>query len=140
VRKFRRERKRIVKIAFATEDGQTISQHFGRAPYYVVLTIEDGKVVGREQREKASHGPGEHHHGAHDGAHEHSHDDEPLHNRMAASITDCAAMVVRGMGRPAYESVLQSGVRPIVTTVPSIDEAAAAYVAGTLTDHVERLH
>ena len=47
-----------MKIAAVTEDGVTISQHFGRAPYYVVLTIADGQVVAREQREKVAHGRG----------------------------------------------------------------------------------
>ena len=41
-----------IKIAAITDDGQTISQHFGRAAYYAVLTIEDGKIIAREQREK----------------------------------------------------------------------------------------
>ena len=30
-----------MKIAVITEDGSTVSQHFGRAPYYTVLTVED---------------------------------------------------------------------------------------------------
>lgn len=37
--------KRSVKIAAVSEDGVTISQHFGRAPFYVVVTVEEGKVV-----------------------------------------------------------------------------------------------
>jgi len=31
-----------MKIAVITDDGKTISQHFGRSPYYLVLTIEEG--------------------------------------------------------------------------------------------------
>ncbi len=34
-----------MKIAAVSEDGVTISQHFGRAPFYVVVTVEDGKIV-----------------------------------------------------------------------------------------------
>jgi predicted Fe-Mo cluster-binding NifX family protein len=44
-----------MKIAAITENGTTISQHFGRAPYYLVVTVEDGKVVSKEQRDKAGH-------------------------------------------------------------------------------------
>jgi hypothetical protein len=33
-----------LKIAVITEDEKNISQHFGRAPWYVVLSIEDGKT------------------------------------------------------------------------------------------------
>ena len=28
-----------IKVAFVTDDGTTISQHFGRARYYEVLTV-----------------------------------------------------------------------------------------------------
>jgi predicted Fe-Mo cluster-binding NifX family protein len=44
-----------MKIAVITDDGKTISQHFGRAPYYLVLTIEEGKIVNREMRDKMGH-------------------------------------------------------------------------------------
>ena len=33
-----------MKIAVISEDGATISQHFGMAPLYVVATVEKGKV------------------------------------------------------------------------------------------------
>jgi predicted Fe-Mo cluster-binding NifX family protein len=34
-----------MKIAAITDDGRTISQHFGRASHYMVVTIEDGKIT-----------------------------------------------------------------------------------------------
>jgi len=43
-----------VKIAIVTDDGQSISAHFGRARAYAVITVEDGVVVGREIRPKAA--------------------------------------------------------------------------------------
>jgi predicted Fe-Mo cluster-binding NifX family protein len=44
-----------MKIAVVTEDEVTISQHFGRAPYYMVYTVEGGKVTEKERRDKAGH-------------------------------------------------------------------------------------
>ena len=44
-----------MKIAAITDDGITISQHFGRAPLYVVVTLEEGKIVSKETRPKAGH-------------------------------------------------------------------------------------
>jgi hypothetical protein len=41
-----------MKIAAITDDGQTISQHFGRAAYYLVAIVEDGKVIDRQMRDK----------------------------------------------------------------------------------------
>ena len=44
-----------MKIAAISDDGVTISQHFGRAPLYVVVTVEDDKIVGKETRDKSGH-------------------------------------------------------------------------------------
>ncbi|MCK7517641.1 MAG: hypothetical protein MZV64_07950 [Ignavibacteriales bacterium] len=54
-----------INIAAVTDDGTTISQHFGRAKFYEVLFVENGKVVKRERREKLGHNnfaQEEHHH------------------------------------------------------------------------------
>jgi len=46
---------KTMKIAVITDDGKSISQHFGRAPYFAVVTIEDGKIVNHEMRNKMGH-------------------------------------------------------------------------------------
>ncbi|MEN6409046.1 MAG: cupin domain-containing protein, partial [Anaerolineaceae bacterium] len=60
-----------MKIAFITDDGKSISQHFGRASYYLVLTVEEGKIVNREMRSKLGHNQlgGEHHEESHGASH-----------------------------------------------------------------------
>lgn len=134
-----------MKIAFVTEDGKTISRHFGRAPYYMVITIEDGKITHREMREKLGHHQfagyhheeHEHHHGAGHGMGAKSHD---KHVSMAQAITDCEAVICGGMGTGAYESMRRLNIRPIVTELRDIEAAAQAYTSGTLTDHPEMLH
>ena len=124
-----------MKIAIASDDGQTISQHFGRAPYYVVVTIEGGKVTQREQRNKAAHvhAAGEPHHQQNSGGPDH-------HTMMADAIRDCQIVLARGMGRPAYLSMQAAGIQPMVTDIADIDAAVAAYIAGNMVDHTERLH
>jgi predicted Fe-Mo cluster-binding NifX family protein len=128
-----------MKIAVASDDGKTISQHFGRAPYYVVVTVEHDNIAGREQRAKAAHVHGH-------GAAEHEHDEQPHaadahhHMAMADAIRDCEAVLCRGMGWPAYDSMVAEGIKPVVTDVTDIDAAALAYANGTLIDHKERLH
>jgi predicted Fe-Mo cluster-binding NifX family protein len=59
---------------------------------------------------------------------------------MVAAISDCEVLLARGMGAGAYESMKQAGIRPVVTDLESIDDAVAALLAGTLTDHTEALH
>ena len=134
-----------MKIAAVSEDGVTISQHFGRAPFYVVVTVEDGKIVAREKRDKMGHN---HFSGE---THEESHGEDPRghgfdpaaqnrHARMVTAIADCEVLLARGMGAGAYESMKQANIRPLVTDVANIDEAVQAYLAGSLKDHVEKLH
>ena len=134
-----------MKIAAITDDGQTISQHFGRAPYYLVMTIENGQIVSREKRDKLGHA-----HFAND-PHEEDKPGQPhgfgpaaqnRHGQMAEAITDCQALLCGGMGRGAYETlrVRARNIQPIVTDMVSIDEAVRAYIAGSLVDHIERLH
>jgi predicted Fe-Mo cluster-binding NifX family protein len=134
-----------MKIAAVSEDGVTISQHFGRAPFYVVVTVEDGKIVSREQRDKLGHAhfanePHEEGHGGDPRGHGFDPAAQNRHARMAAAIADCQVLLARGMGAGAYQSMAQAGVRPIVTDIPTIDEAMQAYLAGNIEDHTERLH
>ena len=132
-----------MKIAAITEDGHTISQHFGRAPHYLVVTVEDGQIVNRELREKLGHAhfSNEPHEPETPGQpHGFSPTAQDRHARMAEAISDCEALLCRGMGMGAYESMQARGIRPVVTEIASIDEAVIAYVEGHIVDHVDRLH
>lgn len=63
-----------MKIAAVTNDGKSISAHFGRAHNYLVMTIENGQIAAQEMRDKSAC-----HHG-HDHGHEHhDHDDHDDH-------------------------------------------------------------
>ena len=133
-----------MKIALITDDEKTISQHFGRANYYVVVTIENGQIVQREMRDKLSHNhfAGEEHGHSHQADTRHGFDaaSQDRHAQMSESIADCEALLCRGMGAGAYESMKARGIRPIVTDVEAIEEAALAYSRGELRDHIEKLH
>lgn len=139
-----------MKIAFVSDDGQTISAHFGRAQYYVVVSVEDGQEVGREMRHKPGHGHGQHHdHGdghvhlhepddmhEHQHGHGHGHD----HSAMLAPIADCAVVVAGGMGTPMYADIERSGKQAILPRETSIEAALAQYVSGTLESDTRRVH
>jgi len=135
-----------MRIAAVSEDGKTISQHFGRAPFYVVVTVEDGKIVARETRDKMGHaqfaGDTHEEHGQEADPRGHGFDPaaQSRHSRMAAAIADCDVLLARGMGAGAYESMRQAGIRPILTDIPEIDEAVWAVISGEIIDHSERLH
>jgi len=131
-----------MKIAAISDDGVNISQHFGRAPLYVVVTVEENKIVGRETRPKTGHqtfaaaehplAPGERH-GYDAGS-------QTKHRSMAETIADCQVLLAGGMGWGAYESLKSYKIEPIVTDVGNIDEAVQLYLAGKLPNLMERLH
>jgi len=132
-----------MKIAAVSEDGTTISQHFGRAPFYVVVTVENNVIVSQEKRDKMGH--------AHFAGEPHAEGEDPRghgfdpaaqsrHASMAAAIADCQVLLARGMGAGAYESMRQANIQPVVTEIAAIDEAVQAYLAGELVDHTEKLH
>lgn len=133
-----------MKIAIITDDEKTISQHFGRAHHYAVLTIENGTIVQRELRDKLGHQhfANEAHDHAHEPGQRHGFDpaSQSRHEQMTEAIADCEILICRGMGAGAYESMKARGIRPIVTDVEGIDEAALACSAGNLADHIEKLH
>jgi predicted Fe-Mo cluster-binding NifX family protein len=133
-----------LKIAAITDDGKTISQHFGRASHYLVITVENGQIVTRELRDKLSHAhfanePHEHN-AEHSQPHGFSLAEHDRHARMAQAIDDCQALLCRGMGAGAYYSMQERGIRPVVTDIVTIDEAVTAYVEGTIVDHIDQLH
>ena len=132
-----------MKISVITDDGKTISQHFGRAPYFMVLTIEDGKITGREMRSKLGHDQfheKEHEERHHDAGHGLDSSSHAKHIGMADAISDCEVLICRGMGMGAYESMRQLNIKPLITDVADIDEAVMQYMDGKLADHPELLH
>lgn len=134
-----------MKIAIVTDDGKTVSQHFGRAPYYQVVTIEDGKIVSQERRSKAGHHAAGSHdchedQSCHEGKHGMDAASQAKHAGMLANILDSQVLIAGGMGYGAYESLESSGIEPIITDVESIDEAVKLYLEGKLVNLMEKLH
>jgi len=132
-----------MKIAVVTEDEATISQHFGRAPLYLVFNTENGKIIDKEKRVKMghSHFAGEEcQHSSHKVPHGYDATSQSRHTDMAQAIADCQSLIAGGMGRGAYESLKSYGIEPVVTDVTSIEEAVTRYLKGKLPNLNERLH
>jgi predicted Fe-Mo cluster-binding NifX family protein len=132
-----------MKIAAVSDDGYNISQHFGRAPYYVVLTVENGVIVNKEQRSKTGHhtfagdephkmAPGERH-GFDAGS-------QSRHASMAETIADCEVLLAGGMGWGAFESLKSYNIETVVTDVDNIYKAVELYLKGKLPNLMDRLH
>jgi hypothetical protein len=141
-----------IKIAAVFNDCQTISQHFGRTKFYTVLTIENGQIIAREQREKMGHAyfAGEYHEGEEidPRAHGFAPAAQDRHFRMAEAIRDCQFLLARGtlapalrsgasagVGSGAYYNMEQVGIHPMITDIASIDESALEAAQGIIMDH-----
>ncbi len=118
------------KIAFATDDGERLSNHFGHAPYYQVFTIEDGRVVSTEQRPKGHHG---------DEEEEHGHHSDQEHAAMFAAIQDCRTLVAGSMGRNAYRAAQSAGLN-VILTAGTVQSALQSFLEGTLKHNPRRVH
>jgi len=130
-----------MKIAVVTDDHQTISAHFGRAVYYEVFTITDGKITKREALMKPSHNQfANEPHDEPGFAHGKGPAAQNRHVRMFEPIRDCQVLMARGMGQGAHDNLMQAGIQPILTDIQEIEAAIKAYLDGQLLDHPERLH
>lgn len=117
-----------MKIAVASEDGVSISQHFGRSRCFLVFETEGGQVRGRSVRDNTftAHARGECQEGV-----EHTH--HHSHGAIVDALRDCAAVLCYGMGWRAAEDLKQNGIQAfLLPSEMSPEEAVQKYLAGDL--------
>jgi predicted DNA-binding protein (UPF0251 family)/predicted Fe-Mo cluster-binding NifX family protein len=131
-----------MKIAVISDDGVSVSQHFGRAPWYLVFNVENGKITGTERRPKMGHHDfaSQESNSAEGTPHGYDRESQQRHTGMAGAILDCRALIVGGMGMGAYESIRSFNIEVVVTDVRGAEEAVKLYVQGKLPNLMERLH
>jgi len=136
-----------MKIAVVTDDGATVSQHFGRARFYAVLSVEGERVVGREMIDRGDTVlPANEEHEARQGlagdldCHGTGTAAAAWHLRMVQPVADCQVLLARGMSWSARECLTGAGIRPILTDIDDLEQAVQAYLGGSIVDHVEMLH
>jgi predicted Fe-Mo cluster-binding NifX family protein len=136
-----------MKIAVVTDDGVSVAQHFGRARYYQVFTVDQGIVSSTELRDRT--GTLHHHKSGH---HDHDHNNhnqshhgagaaaEDRHAGMISQITDVDILLAGGMGQGARSALGEAGIRVVATDSPETIAAVTAYLDGTLQHREERFH
>lgn len=129
-----------IKVAVVSDDGETVSQHFGRARYFAIFEIDDGKITGKEIRNKAGHHTfAESGHLDSLGRHGYEPHSQDKHATIAQSIEDCSVLIAGGMGYGAYEFFKSMGINVIATDVADAEDAVKKYLRGELRDLKERL-
>jgi len=124
-----------MKVAVATNNGLTVSAHYGRSKYFAVYTVEEGKIISKELREKPVHygkGQGiehgsEHHHesGGHGNHGKH-------HEEILNIISDCDAVITRGIGPGAYRHLVAKGLKVLVVDEVDAERVVELYASGKL--------
>jgi predicted Fe-Mo cluster-binding NifX family protein len=117
-----------VKIAVASEDGISISHHFGRSRSFLIFEVEDQKVVDRTVRDNTftAHAMGECQEGV---EHNHHHG----HGAIVEALKDCEAVLCYGMGWRAAEELKQNGIQAfLVPAEMSPEDAVNKHLTGDL--------
>ncbi|MHC4444817.1 MAG: NifB/NifX family molybdenum-iron cluster-binding protein [Planctomycetota bacterium] len=120
-----------MKIAVASNDGVSISHHFGRSKCFIIFETDDGKIAGKEIRDNTytpfakgeCKDPGEHHH-----------QDQPhSHADIIKALYDCDVIMCCGMGWRAAEDLKRCGTQPVVIdTETSPEDAVKDFLAGKM--------
>jgi predicted Fe-Mo cluster-binding NifX family protein len=118
-----------VKIAVATTDGISLSQHFGQSKGFVVFEVDGLTVQNRELRtnDDTPHNQGICNHGGHNqqGAQGHA--------SILDLLSDCSVVLCGGMGAGAAQSMTANGIKPVVLPGErSADDAVATYINGSV--------
>ncbi len=109
-------------IAFATDNknglDSLVSAHFGRAPYYVFVEVENKEVKNVTEKESPfseGHSPGE--------------------VPMFVSQNGASVIISGGMGQRAIENFKNLGVTPIVGVSGTVKDILSDFLEGKLKDY-----
>jgi len=117
-----------MKIGVPTNDGKSISEHFGRSAAFLIFETENGQIKSRELRgndAKHSHAQGTCNH--------HAADNNPRsHAGILAALDGCEVVICAGMGHRAAEALKGRGTQIVIAAPASAEETVTAYLAGKL--------
>lgn len=127
-----------MKIAVATDAKNQISKHFGRSAVMSVYEIEDGKILGREDRPMPQRGKGAGHghghakgqghgqsHGHGCGTPGHGKGGGRGHGWLGELVSDCSLLVCGGIGAGARDQLGGLGLRVLLAEKGDSPEEAA---------------
>jgi predicted Fe-Mo cluster-binding NifX family protein len=128
------ERDLFMKIAVASTDGVSVSQHFGQSAGFIVFDIEGASIKSHEWRpaDQSPHSAGicQHEQGeaaSHQGGSAHD------HAGFMTLIHDCETILCGGMGAGAAQAMVQYGFRPVVVPVSgTAEKVVAQYLEGAI--------
>lgn len=109
------------RIAIATSDGISVSDHLTRSSAFLILEIQDGAIVSGTFRSRPTDTCGN-------------------HAGFAEMLSGANAVICGAIGQGAADMLAAKGIEPLVLAEPrSIDDAVNGFIAGTLSLTNERV-
>ncbi len=118
-----------MKVAIASDDGQTISAHFGRTKGFAVFEVVEKEVKNFEYRPNTFTG---HARGLEDAGHEFN-----RHTPILNALSDCGVVIAHGMGMRIYNDLKKIGIEVFVTEEVDVKKALHLFLNDKLTNHPE---
>jgi predicted Fe-Mo cluster-binding NifX family protein len=117
-----------MKVAVASMDGVSISQHFGRSSCFIVFEVENGKIKNREIRNNTYTAF------ARENCHSEAHADQPhSHSAIVGALGACEAVLASGMGWRVAEDLDGKGIQPFILGTECFpEEAVSLFLGGKL--------
>lgn len=115
-------------IALPSQDGNTLSGHFGRSPIFAVYETADGEIKKKELRKNAgAHGHGECSHGSHDKGGGHH-----CHTTLLETLHDVDLVISAGMGKKMYDDLVHAGKIVLLSAEDDCDTIVNKFLSGNL--------
>lgn len=132
-----------MKIAIPTKDEKNVSEHFGGAPNFLVVTVEGKEIVSRETRKKPGHEEfamkEEHPQTGEKGRHGFGSVASKRHEEIKEIIKDCELVITGRIGLGAYTDMKNYGINVVVTDIKEIDKAVSLYIEDNLPHTEDRV-
>ncbi len=122
-----------MRIAVPTNDGVSISRHFGRSAEFLFFDVEDKAITARATRSNAGQHSSDAGH-AHRQCCEHG---EHSHAGVLSTLADCETVICSGIGDGAARALQARGVKIILVQPGLAEEAVSAWLAGALAEKSE---
>lgn len=100
-----------MRIAIAHDNGM-VSEHFGHAPEFIFIDIEEGKVISKQTVKSPSHGHG------------------IVPHFLARN--NVKVVIAGGMGHGAIAQCQHSGIEPFTAIKGNVDEVVEKFLKGEL--------
>lgn len=110
-----------MRFAIGTTDGVMLCGHFASSAAFIVLDVEDGRIIAKSIRERGSGACG-------------------CHKSFLELLEGCQSVLCGGISQSMDDLLSSHGIEPVVSAVQHpVEEAVALYLDGKLKTTTERI-